>query len=493
MTNEIQETILYFRQLLHIAFTSYLNQADEKVTVGGKNERDSYPSQAHSFVPFLRCFNLPFDNHTITMEEEIVLLLAVMPHISPQTLDAFFIQDKELDRPYTEFGGWRGVSHGGFLPTGQTSVFLLTQLSKIQKNQDVDLQSETKTDPENDTEQTKSKQSISSFALQGEKDFRFSYLVTHLFSKEHWFHKENILHLEGQGEGEPFLSGRLVISEEFLAKVFGQKYEPEYNASFPAKRVTTALEWGDLVLPYHLQEELDDVICWITNQNEIREKWQLNRIMKSGYRCLFYGPPGTGKTLTATLLGKQNGMDVYRVDLSMIVSKYIGETEKNLAKIFDKAEHQNWILFFDEADALFGQRTETQSSNDRHANQEVAYLLQRIEDFPGIVILATNLKENMDEAFFRRFQSTLYFPMPDERLRYQLWKNIIPDAWLNNENGEELLQKASGYSLSGGSMVNVIQTCAIKLYTQEKTELTPEFLKEAIRKELAKEGKIIEN
>jgi adenylate kinase family enzyme len=361
-----------------------------------------------------------------------------------------FYRNKDYDRPYTEFGGWNGTSHNGFLPTGQTAIFLLTQLNEN------------------------------------------PLAIPYLFGKDHWFYKNNILHIEGQGEGEPFLSGRLVVSDEVLAKMQGQKYEPEYNAGFPAKRIIIPLEWEDLVLPYNLLEELDDIICWIKNQTEIRKKWQLDKIVRQGYRCLFYGPPGTGKTLTATLLGKQNEMDVYRIDLSMIVSKYIGETEKNLAKVFDKAEHQNWILFFDEADALFGQRTETQSSNDRHANQEVAYLLQRIEDFPGIVILATNLKENIDEAFFRRFQSTLYFPMPDERLRYRLWKNMLPPAWLD-KNGEELIQKASTFNLSGGSMVNVIQTCAVKLYGRSETILTLELLKDAIRKELTKEGKIIDN
>ncbi len=117
-----------------------------------------------------------------------------------------------------------------------------------------------------------------------------------------------------------------------------------------------------------------------------------------------------GKSLTASLLGKSANMDVYRIDLSKVVSKYIGETEKNLSNIFDMAENKDWILFFDEADALFGKRTSASDSKDRYANQEVADLLQRIEDFPGIVILATNLKSNLDEAFARRFQSMIYFP-----------------------------------------------------------------------------------
>lgn len=489
----MQESIQYFHQLLHTVFSYYFNQIDEDTKTGIEkseviSDRNISPIPLLSYISFFRNFNLLSENQAITTEEEIVLLLSLMPHISPETLDVFFYRNKDYDCPYTEFGGWKGTSHSGFLPTGQTAAFLLTQLERLIENGKLNCKLAL---VKIENEEKKTFNSQLPYASLGDPQSSTLNLLN-LFSKDHWFHKENILHLEGKGEGEPFLSGRLVVSEEFLAKVFGRKYEPEYNANFPAKRVTTALEWGDLVLPYHLREELDDVICWIRSQDEIRQKWKLNKIVKQGYRCLFYGPPGTGKTLTATLLGKQNGMDVYRVDLSMIVSKYIGETEKNLAKIFDKAEHQRWILFFDEADALFGQRTETQSSNDRHANQEVAYLLQRIEDFPGIVILATNLKENIDEAFFRRFQSALYFPMPDERLRYQLWKNMIPAAWLNDESREELLQKASGYSLSGGSMVNVIQTCAIKLYGQETPVLTQELLKEAVRKELIKEGKLIE-
>ncbi len=436
MTQPIQQ----FQTFLHAVFSNYFEHHEEWAM---KNEK---PISNFSFsMPD----GLP---HGIqpTMEEQIVLLLALMPHLNPQTLDLFFIQNKDLDRPYTEFGGWKGVSHGGFLPTGETAVFLLS-VGHPEKREE----------------------------------------VIRLLSKSHWFYKNNILHLEGQGEGEPFLSGRLVVSDEFLAKVLNRgDYQPEYSANFPAKRITTPLNWDDLVLPYNLREEIDDIICWMQHQHEIRESWQLGRMIKPGYRCLFYGPPGTGKTLTATLLGKQNAMDVYRVDLSMIVSKYIGETEKNLAKIFDKAEHQHWILFFDEADALFGQRTEAQSSNDRHANQEVAYLLQRIEDFPGMVILATNLKENIDEAFFRRFQSALYFPMPDQQLRYRLWQKMLPAEWLENRQGD-LLHEASEYKLSGGSMVNVIQYCAIKLYGNNPPQLTSDILKEALKREQLKEGKLI--
>ncbi len=443
----MKQIIEYFRQLLQRAFSEYFVAigTDTEIcasdtTIAGAD----FQIRALLTLPGIPC------NHILTFGEQLVLMLGLMPHIHPETLDLFFIRNKELDRPYTEFGGWQGISHNGFLPTGQTVQFLLEKLRP------------------------------------GEEDLH------RLFSKEHWFYTNNMLRLEGQGEGEPFLSGKLTVSDEVLAKIRGQKYEPEYNAAFPAKQITTPLDWKDLVLPYYLCEELDDIMCWIKNQQQIRDQWHLNKIIKQGYRCLFYGPPGTGKTLTASLLGKQNRMDVYRIDISMIVSIYIGETEKNLAKIFDKAAHQNWILFFDEADALFGQRTETQSSNDRHANQEVAYLLQRIEDFPGIVILATNLKENIDEAFFRRFQSTLYFPVPDEELRYRLWKQMIPCDWLGHD-AQELLNTMAGYTLSGGNMVNVIQTCAIRLHQQASPCLTADIVKKAIRKELIKEGQLIEN
>ena len=378
----------------------------------------------------------------ITFDERVAILLALMPHTCPQALDIFFVLNKDFDRQYTEFGGWKGLSHGGFLPTGETA----------------------------------------SFIIAGE-DMEKKKAVIRMFQKDHWFHTRNILRLEGAGEGEPFLSGQLRPSEEFLSRVLlDREYKPDYNMGFPAKRITTPLEWEDMILDYDTLESLEDINTWIGHQHAIMEEWGLKRILKPGYRALFYGPPGTGKTLAATLLGKKNNMDVYRVDLSMIVSKYIGETEKNLAKVFDMAENRNWILFFDEADALFGKRTSTNTSNDRHANQEVAYLLQRIEDFPGTVILATNLKSNIDEAFSRRFQSVIYFPMPDEELRADLWRSMLPKEWLGDD-AEELVALAAETELSGGSITNVVRRCALYLVAGGKRRLDRQTLEEALRKE----------
>lgn len=381
----------------------------------------------------------------IRFEERVVVMLALMPHVRPQALDIFFVQNRDFDRQYTEFGGWKGLSHGGFLPTGETASFIIA-------GDDVERRGD----------------------------------VLRLFGREHWFYRRDILRLEGAGEGEPLLSGQLRVSDGFLSRVLlGEEYKPDYSTGFPAKRVTTELEWKDLVLDYRVSAELEEINTWIASYRTIMEDWGLSRYLKAGYRALFYGPPGTGKTLAATLLGKKNKMDVYRVDLSMIVSKYIGETEKNLARVFDMAENRNWILFFDEADALFGKRTSTNTSNDRHANQEVAYLLQRIEDFPGTVILATNLRSNIDEAFSRRFQSVVYFPMPTEELRRELWRNMLPEEWLGRQ-ADGLVALAAETELSGGSITNVVRRCALQLVMSGRKTLDERTLKDALEKEKAK-------
>lgn len=422
--------ILWFENVLNISIQLYFRQGCEYASI------EEVTPPADGWLESMT------GRQEITFNERVIIMLALMPHTCPQALDIFFVQNKNFDRQYTEFGGWKGLSHGGFLPTGETA----------------------------------------SFIIAGE-DMEKKKAVIHMFQRDHWFYTQNILRLEGAGEGEPFLSGQLRPSEEFLSHVLlDREYKPDYTIGFPAKLITTPLEWEDMILDYNTYEALEEINTWIAHQHTIMEDWGLKRILKPGYRALFYGPPGTGKTLAATLLGKKNQMDVYRVDLSMIVSKYIGETEKNLAKVFDLAENRNWILFFDEADALFGKRTSTNTSNDRHANQEVAYLLQRIEDFPGTVILATNLKSNIDEAFSRRFQSIIYFPMPDEELRAALWRSMLPKEWLGDD-AEELIAKAAETELSGGSITNVVRRCAISLCNADNNKITDKAIINFIRLE----------
>lgn len=428
----MREYIEWFNQVLTVAIQLYFHQESEY-----KQLKDVYPPRNG----WMEAVTGQTDTN---FEERIVIMLALMPHICPQILDIFFVQNKNFDRQYTEFGGWKGLSHGGFLPTGETASFILA-------GEDVEKRKE----------------------------------VIHMFSKSHWFYGKNILRLEGAGEGEPLLSSQLRVSEEFLSRVqLDVEYKPDYTTGFPAKRITTELNWEDMVLDYQVTTELEEINTWISSGKTIMEDWGLSRILKAGYRSLFYGPPGTGKTLAATLLGKKNNMDVYRIDLSMIVSKYIGETEKNLAKVFDLAENRNWILFFDEADALFGKRTSTNTSNDRHANQEVAYLLQRIEDFPGMVILATNLRSNIDEAFSRRFQSVIYFPMPTEELRAEIWRKMLK-GWPEDVD-EDLITMAAKTELSGGSIANVVRRCALATVNQKNQSLDKLILKNVLQKEKLK-------
>ena len=222
----------------------------------------------------------------------------------------------------------------------------------------------------------------------------------------------------------------------------------------------------------------------------IRKEWGLESRIKPGYRALFYGPSGSGKTFTATLLGKEVGKDVFCVDLSMVVSKFIGETEKNLSHVFEVAENKDWILFFDEADALFGKRTNVKDSHDRYANQEVAYLLQRVENYRGLVILSTNFKSNIDEAFARRFQVMVPFRMPEPEQRKRLWYDTFSSSVIL-EKDIDLNFISEEYELSGGSIVNVVQYCSLMAMSRGECIIRKDDIIEGIRKEFAKVGKIL--
>lgn len=386
--------------------------------------------------------------YNMDVPERLVLLLALLPHIKPELLDVFFTRNDQYGRVFTEFGGVVGSSHNGFMPTGETAVYMLAA-----------------------------------------DNLELRFYLTKLFEKDHFFSSQNILYLEHHQKNEPALSGILTISQEYLSLLTtGEHHRPEYGMDFPAKRISTKLNWDDLVLASETFDSVQEISIWLEHGQHLLADPEVGRKIKRGYRSLFYGPSGTGKTLTACLLGKTAGLDVYHIDLSMVVSKYIGETEKNLAKIFDHAENRNWILFFDEADALFGKRTQTNSSNDRYANQEVSYLLQRIEDFPGVVILASNYKSNMDQAFMRRFQSLIRFPMPGENLRHQLYKKAFTGNYqLDNEI--DLLEISRKYELSGGNIINVLRYCAMMAIHNNEALVTEENFYEGIRKELKKTGK----
>ena len=350
---------------------------------------------------------------------------------------------------HPQIGGVRGKQHRGILPTGEMALYLLA-------GDDVDKRIE----------------------------IRNKY-----FSPEHWLFKEKILYLEPPPPGEPRMAGKLVMAEEYVELFLtGKMGKPGFSMDFPAQLITTQLVWKDLVLHPHTQKQVQSLLNWLQHGATVQKDLGLGDKIAPGYRALFYGPSGTGKTLTAKLLGKHTGKDVYRVDLSMVISKYIGETEKNLSKLFDKAENKDWILFFDEADALFGKRTGVKDAHDRFANQEISYLLQRVENYNGLVILASNLKENIDEAFLRRFQAVIHFPMPSRAERLRLWQQSIPKA-LGLAPTLQLNHYADKYELTGADIINIVHHCCVETVARNGQELTKACLEEGIGRELVKLGK----
>jgi len=253
--------------------------------------------------------------------------------------------------------------------------------------------------------------------------------------------------------------------------------------------VETDLGWDDLVLDPKTSAALVPLRNYLSFSGGIEGQAGYGRYARRGYRALFHGPPGTGKTLTAGLLGRAAGRMVFRVDLSMVVSKYIGETEKNLAGLFDKAEHKGWILFFDEADALFGKRSETKDSKDRYANQEISFLLQRVEHYDGLVILATNFRNNLDKAFTRRFEAIVPFCTPGPVERVLLWQKMLP-ANLPPAADTDWEALARKYELSGASIANLLRHATLEAVARGDEKLSRTALLEAVRREYKKEGRM---
>jgi hypothetical protein len=397
----------------------------------------------------------PFDhfisNNRLGPEELIVLFITILPHIDIAFLDRIIKEKLPDTGDFPLLGGIRGKNSRGFLPTGETAMFLLAG-SDINKR------------------------------IQYQK----------IFETEHLFNKLNVLWLEEVPDGEPKMSGRIILSSEYLELfITGKLALPKTSMNFPAQHIRTQMEWSDLVLNEQTFQQISDLQNWVLHHHILMQDVDMKRKLKPGYRALFHGPPGTGKTLTAMLLGKYTGKDVFRIDLSMVVSKFIGETEKNLSQLFSRAENKNWILFFDEADALFSKRTNVRDAHDKYANQEAAYLLQRIESFNGLVILATNFKNNIDEAFIRRFQAVVQFSLPSVAERVELWKRAFPSSF-PLEKEVPLLAIAKKYEVTGSDILNIVHYCCLQAISKKLTAIDHTLLIAGIRKEFLKEGRIWE-
>jgi hypothetical protein len=254
--------------------------------------------------------------------------------------------------------------------------------------------------------------------------------------------------------------------------------------------ISPRVSWDDIVLPREKIEQLQRIARWKRLRHRVHEDWGFGaRVARGqGLNVLFTGPPGTGKTLAAEVLAKDLGLDLFQIDLSTVVSKYIGQTEKNLSAIFGEADQTQSILFFDEADALFGKRTEVRDAHDRYANVEINFLLQRLEQYDGIVILATNMRRNVDEAFVRRLNDVVDFPVPDEDLRERIWRTHFPRDDIRAAD-VDLAFLAQQFKLTGGSIRNIVLDAAFRAAAASR-RIDMSHLLEAVKAELAKQGRL---
>ena len=445
-------------QVIGWRFQRYFGTA--KDPAGPAAERMPPPPRLPKPTPGGSAWAALLQQQRATPAERLALVLAVAPHLRPQALDVFFTRNHTFDKPFAEFGAAAGTgaaasadgaadgAAGVFQPSGQTLAFLLAG-----------------------------------------DDLVARLALLPLLAPGHWLAAQDLLRLAPTEPGTPLLRGALQLQPAALALLgAGADAAPALGAAFPARPVHTTLGWDDLVLHPGTAAQLDEIQSWLRHGQTLLHDWGMAAKLRPGLRALFHGPPGTGKTLTAALLGQAAGRAVWQIDLSLVVSKYIGETEKNLSRVFDVAEQRGWLLFFDEADALFGKRSDTRDAHDRYANQEVAWLLQRIESFSGVAILASNQKDNLDPAFTRRFEAVVHFPLPraDERLR--LWQQSLPAA-VQLDAAISLPQIATRHALAGAEIVNCVRAACLLALDAGGSLITEAMLQRAIRRELAKDGR----
>jgi ATP-dependent 26S proteasome regulatory subunit len=279
----------------------------------------------------------------------------------------------------------------------------------------------------------------------------------------------------------------LVTAEDLYAAC---RRQSRHRLDTLARRILPRYHWDDIILPRDQMRQLREICSHVRHHHTVYGNWGFGRKLSlgKGLNVLFAGPSGTGKTMAAEVIATALGLDLYRIDLSAIVSKYIGETEKNLDRVFHEGKTSNAILFFDEADALFGKRSEVRDSHDRYANIEIAYLLQKMEEYDGLVILATNMRKNMDDAFARRMHFAVEFPVPDESDRCRIWQGVFPEE-MPLAADADLGFMARQFKTSGGNIKNIALAAAF-MAAEDGGRITTENLIRATRREYQKLGRL---
>lgn len=386
--------------------------------------------------------------HSITDTDRVLLNLALATSFAPEILTP--LAQAAADKTWAaHVGGFFRQGDAQFYPTVRTAVFLLSGL-------DVETR---------------------------------SYYSSYFHSKRHVFSSSLVLTAPRQ-ENSIFLNHEIIFNDQFLASILhGEPPRLDGEHGFPARRSKRTHTLAEVVLAEKTKLEIEKLRRFTRHMKKI---WEINthNRYRNNFICIFSGEPGTGKSHTAEAVGNEFNLPVYKVNFAQMVSKYIGETEKNLEKVFDRFDRQPCILFFDEAESIFSKRTEVKDSHDQHANNMQSYLLQKIEDFAGIVILATNvqnLSQYFDKAFQRRIRLIAAFDFPEYEERQRLWAQSLEAPYHFAEGLTERLAK--NYQLTGGSVYNIVSDAVLDAMDKEAETITFEIIEPAMKDEFKKTGR----
>jgi hypothetical protein len=377
--------------------------------------------------------------HTLNAGERLVLILGLCTYLRPELLYPMVIND-ELRRLSQMDPGMQKLA---LSPTHETALFL---------------------------------------AAHGNLTARIQ--LAQVFEPGHVFYRLSVLDTSSAEPGAPVFSAAYSTATSWRDLfLYGTYRAPRFSPHFPAHLLETPLNWDDLIVTDFTRDKINEAQQSIQAADTLRQAWKLNGIIPQGYRLLLHGDSGQGKTLTATLFGKMLGREVYRIDVSAVASKWVGETMQRLDALFRTAEHKDWILFFDEGDALLQQRSDAGNDSGRYGNMDAAFLLQRIEGFNGIIIVATNLMQNIDRGFIRRFQSTILFKSLDSELQARVWERF----WPHNQVQFPTLPNAGhlylNFPLSPAAICHVIRRASTYAFTNSLSHFPADVFERFVKDE----------